>query len=183
MRLERVVVTGGRRFNDGARIEADLRALLPLGLRSVAHGAARGADALVESAVPRLVDMTNSSVFEVGRYPADWHGDGKAAGPRRNIHMLEAEKPDIVLAYPDPDSRGTWHCVAEALARGVPVVAWMPWAAADGLGDFMREVCAQRRRIDFGASNFAAASVSARPGSPGRRPNIDEVERALEAVR
>lgn len=38
LRVPAVVVTGSRNFRDGDRIEADLRALLPLGLRHVAQG-------------------------------------------------------------------------------------------------------------------------------------------------
>lgn len=122
LRIERVVVTGGRKFTDGARIEADLRALLPLGLQRVAQGGARGADGLARATACRLHD--ESGAIEVAVYFADWEAYGHRAGPLRNIQMLEAERPDLVLAYPDPDSRGTWHCVREALKRGVPVVLW-----------------------------------------------------------
>jgi hypothetical protein len=54
-----------------------------------------------------------------------WTGvDGKwpGAGQRRNIRMLDAERPD--LAYPDAKSRGTWQCVRAALARDRGVVIW-----------------------------------------------------------
>lgn len=123
LRIERVVVTGGRHFRDGARIEADLRALLPLGLRRVAEGwcPLGGADDLARAAWRRLTDKSTEG------YPmrTDLDGPGKAAGPRRNIRMLEAERPDLVLAYPDPESRGTWHCMREALQRGITVAVWM----------------------------------------------------------
>lgn len=134
LRIEKVVVTGGRSFRDTARIEADLRALLPLGLRRLAHGGAIGADRRSELAW--LAARTQLSREERDRrglsteaYPAEWDRYGDSAGPRRNVRMLEAEKPDLVLAYPDTNSRGTWHCVSEALKRGVPVAVWAPWCA------------------------------------------------------
>ena len=52
---------------------------------------------------------------------------GRGAGRLRNVEMLESERPDIVLAYPDPESRGTWHCVAEAWRRRIPVLVWVSW--------------------------------------------------------
>lgn len=142
-RIERIVVTGGRNFADFPRIADDLLALRPLGLRRVAHGnhginqggsaawwrnrlesggwhvPTKSADALAHLAAVRL------GLDEIGQHPADWTVDGNAAGPRRNIRMLEAERPDLVLAYPDPDSRGTWHCVKQAIHRGIPVACWM----------------------------------------------------------
>lgn len=121
-RIERVVVTGGRNFHDGARIEADLRALLPLGLRRVAEGACPfgGADDLAYEAWHLLRNESTQ------RYPIARDGVGRTAPLRRNIRMLEAEKPDLVLAYPDERSRGTWHCLKEACKRGITVAIWAP---------------------------------------------------------
>jgi hypothetical protein len=123
IRIERVVVTGGRNFTDYERIEADLRALLPLGLSRVAEGECPfgGADELAYDAWHLLRNECTQ------RYPRDRRldGPGKPAYLRRNIRMLEAEKPDLVLAYPDPTSKGTWHCVAEAVKRGFPVAVWV----------------------------------------------------------
>ncbi len=116
MKIERVVVTGGRHFHDVQRVLADLRAA---GLMSVAQGGASGADACARNSCDVLK-------IQCQTYPALWETDGRGAGPRRNIRMLEAERPDLVLAYPDPNSRGTWHCVREALRRGVSVLLWAP---------------------------------------------------------
>lgn len=136
----KVVVTGGRNFT-GARIEADLRALLPLGLVRVAQGGhgideqfggdgwpskVRSADSLAFLATHAL--KLEEATYWVNRDVGDgrvWTGvDGKwpGAGQRRNIRMLDAERPD--LAYPDAKSRGTWQCVRAALARDRGVVIW-----------------------------------------------------------
>ncbi len=123
MKIERVVVTGGRHFHNVQRVLADLRALQVAGLVAVAQGGAAGADACARNSCDVLKIHWQT-------YPALWDRDGRGAGPRRNIRMLESERPDIVLAYPDPNSRGTWHCVREALQRGIPAVVWAPWAGA-----------------------------------------------------
>lgn len=136
MKIERIVITGGRDFADGARIEADLRTLLPLGLRRVAQGGHGVSKQLGQAEVPaRFVSAdtlawlaTHSLGLEEATYTVDHAVDGPwpAAGPRRNVRMLEAERPPLVLAYPDLGSRGTWHCVAAALRQGVTVAVWAP---------------------------------------------------------
>jgi hypothetical protein len=123
LRIERVVVTGGRKFTDPGRIATDLRALLPCGLRRVAEGQSPGGGA-DDFAHDAWLLLTGEST---NRYPANISIDGPGRGrfPRRNIRMLEAERPDLVLAYPDPASRGTWNCVVEAVRRCMPVMVWM----------------------------------------------------------
>lgn len=130
-RIERVVVTGGRQFTDCDRIEADLRALMAHGLQRVAegHSPGGGADDLAHHAWYLL---TRSST-ERYRPRSDLDGVGVSRFPRRNIRMLETEsrlakeasEMLIVSGYPDPDSRGTWHCVKQAIHRGIPVACWM----------------------------------------------------------
>ena len=120
VRIEKVVITGGRKFADDARITADLAALLPLGLRRVAQGNAKGADALAAAWARRWLRHDGG----LAGYPADWDKHGRAAGCLRNVEMLETERPDLVLAYPDPGSRGTWHCVRKAIEMGIPVILW-----------------------------------------------------------
>lgn len=131
--IARIVVTGGRRFTDLTRIEADLRSLLPFGLQSVAQGGngipqtdgletwkpTRSADALAWCCARQLGLHTPT-------YFMDRETHHEHAGPRRNIEMIEAEKPDLVLAYPHPASSGTWHCVRTAIERGITVAIWHP---------------------------------------------------------
>jgi len=48
------------------------------------------------------------------RHPADWLTLGKAAaGPVRNSEMV-ALHPDVVLAFPGPESKGTINCIKQA---------------------------------------------------------------------
>jgi hypothetical protein len=51
---------------------------------------------------------------------ADWDRYGKRAGVIRNIQMLD-ERPDLVIAFWDGESRGTAHTIREARKRGIPV--------------------------------------------------------------
>lgn len=56
--------------------------------------------------------------------PAQWGIHGKYAGPKRNIFMLDTFKPDIVLAFPLDDSKGTRHCILEARKREIPTYVY-----------------------------------------------------------
>lgn len=79
----------------------------------VIHGDARGADLLAAAAAMRLG-------FGVRAFPANWKLHGRAAGPIRNLQMLD-ERPDKVIAFHDGRSRGTQHTIDEARRRGIPV--------------------------------------------------------------
>lgn len=62
-------------------------------------------------------------------YPADWAGQGVAAGHIRNEAMVRdlGMGPAICMAWPHPDpavrSGGTWDCVRRALAASVTVLS------------------------------------------------------------
>ncbi len=105
-----LLVTGGRDFRDGAALR---RAILDARPSLIIHGGARGADRLASEiadvlGIPQVV------------YPANWTGEGRAAGAIRNQRMLDHGKPDLVLAA--PGGRGTADMVRRATAEGIPVV-------------------------------------------------------------
>jgi hypothetical protein len=60
----------------------------------------------------------------VDRHPADRFGANmRMAGPLRNSWMVEyGPKPDLCLAFPGPNSSGTWDCVHKAARRGIETV-------------------------------------------------------------
>ena len=134
MKFHRAIVTGGRGFTDRQRIWDDLAALREVGLHRVAEGQSPGGGA-DEHAHAAWREIAGESTE---RYPIDKTFDGHHGGAplRRNTRMvideqayaLMAHEDLLGLAYPDPQSRGTWHCVAEMLRRGVPVVVWAPHA-------------------------------------------------------
>jgi hypothetical protein len=88
----------------------------------VIHGAAPGADTEAEHWA------LTSILVQVIPCPADWDGEGKAAGPKRNERMLrlllalrDCRYEIAVVAYPLPGSRGTWDLVNRAKRAGVTV--------------------------------------------------------------
>lgn len=124
----RVLVCGGRHYNDKRRIYEVLDALspeprdnptpgcwLPQGVTVIAGACPTGADNLaIEWAIVNWVS------FE--EYPVDHQLDGPwpGAGPRRNARMLRLSKPDKVIAF--PGGRGTADMVRRARAANVPIV-------------------------------------------------------------
>lgn len=82
------------------------------------HGAAKGADSLAGTIAHNLGGYT------VEPFPADWRGQGRAAGFIRNKLMLD-QRPDVVWAFKDDFDRtlktgGTENMVKIAKAAGVP---------------------------------------------------------------
>jgi hypothetical protein len=83
-------------------------------ITTLVHGACRaGADDFAQQWA-----MSRGVYYSAHR--ADWRAFGSAAGPRRNAHMLQAEAPDLVMAF--PGGRGTADMVRRALAANVPVL-------------------------------------------------------------
>ena len=114
-----VVVTGGREYNDVARVRWALAGLhAKYRIARLAHGAARGADTLAGQVARGLGIL-------VVEYPVDVAVDGPwpAAGCRRNVRMLEEEwhpgPLDLVVAF--PGGRGTMGCVRTAMEMGIRV--------------------------------------------------------------
>lgn len=108
----RVIVCGGREYNDAAALS---RVLTEHGVTWLAEGGSNGADWLA-----RHWALSQSPRVPVTTYPADWEQHGKAAGPIRNQFMLEHAKPDAVIAF--PGGKGTADMVRRAKAAGVRVI-------------------------------------------------------------
>lgn len=106
----RIVVTGGRHYADAQMLFRVLDFLKP---ERVAQGGAPGADSLaLEWCAVRKVECVS--------YPADWLVGGAAAGPIRNYRMLDAERPNVVIAF--PGNAGTRDCMRQARAMGLLVM-------------------------------------------------------------
>lgn len=110
----KVLVCGGRDYTDAERVETVLNSLhAEQRITSIITGAARGADALAQA-------WAVSNRISVARYPANWKEHGRSAGPRRNRAMLEAERPQMVVAF--PGGKGTKDMVDRADAARVSVL-------------------------------------------------------------
>jgi hypothetical protein len=121
----RVLICGGRYYTDFERIKATL---VELGgkktIEVVIHGAAGGTDEAGE--VIRGADKFGGKAAEelgipVKPVPADWALYGNIAGTIRNQRMLDEFDPNLVVAFPDPESRGTWDMVRRAKKANIEV--------------------------------------------------------------
>ena len=112
----KVLVCGSRSYDNWeyifARIE-DIHKETPI--TEIIHGAAKGVDSWAG-----LWARRNS--IQENRYPADWEGHGKAAGPIRNRRMLDEGKPDLVMGFLTPESKGTRNMLEQAHKAGVKCI-------------------------------------------------------------
>lgn len=107
-----VLVTGSRNHKDKDLIWS---ALDDLPISELIEGGARGADALARG-------YCREHGIKVCTHNAGWGRYGRRAGPIRNQTMLDLH-PDILLvvAFPLPESKGTWDMVRRARQSGLYV--------------------------------------------------------------
>ena len=108
----RVLVTGSRTWTDTAVIRD--------ALAQVWHPAA----VLVSGANPRGADRLAEQCWTawggtVERHPANWDQHGRAAGIRRNQHMIGLGA-DLCLAFIRNNSPGATHCATTTHQAGIP---------------------------------------------------------------
>ena len=116
----RIIVTGGRTYND---VELIARTLMTQTTCEdvIIHGGAMGLDHYASQ-------WAKEHGREVVEYKAEWLRYGRSAGPRRNQRMLDDGKPDCVIAF--PGGVGTADMVSRAVKAGVPVFLAVVWEAA-----------------------------------------------------
>ena len=110
----RVIVAGGRSFNDYERLKRVMDHLLSNTADEivVVCGMARGADSLGEQ-------YAKEKGYEIRYFPADWKSLGKSAGYKRNEQM--AQNADALVAFWDGQSCGTKHMIDLACKHGLDV--------------------------------------------------------------
>lgn len=114
----RVLVTGGRDFNDVSLMESAflpiIRACSARHLRLVLiHGAARGADLMAAA-------YCSAAGAECRAFPAKWDEHGRGAGHIRNQQMLDEGHPHVCVAF--PGGRGTANMIERCQRVGVLVI-------------------------------------------------------------
>ena len=110
----RVIVAGGREFDDEQRLHNVLSLLTnEYGFSQVVCGMARGVDMFGK----HWADLNNLPVVE---FPANWNRYGKSAGYKRNLEM--AENADMLIAVWDGKSKGTGHMIDIAKTKGLKVI-------------------------------------------------------------
>lgn len=123
----RILVTGSRHWTDAATIRTALTTTWRRHGRpiTVVHGACRtGADPTANA----WAHEHALHGIHVEAWPANWARHGRAAGPLRNIAMLNSAPGGNpiteVLAFPLGDSPGTRGTIHAAHTRGIPVTEW-----------------------------------------------------------
>lgn len=128
--MVKVLICGGRNFDNYQLVKKTINKicydrmwLLPNRYQNnsydpyveIISGMARGADSLgVRYAIENKLPLHE--------FHADWDKYGSKAGPIRNRQMLDEGKPDLVIAFPSRDSRGTYHMIDIARKAGVEVI-------------------------------------------------------------
>lgn len=115
----RVLVCGSRHFKDKELLDQTLSEILEENIRRkewivIINGGARGADTLAR-------DWAIEKDLFAETYIADWDKYGRAAGPIRNADMLRLGKPDLVVAFLLPGSKGTKNMIDLATKANIPI--------------------------------------------------------------
>lgn len=110
----RVIVCGARAWKDAEVVAKALAAFdEKVGhIDCVVHGGCRGPDTWAGTWA--TIEGRGEEV-----YPADWERLGRRAGFVRNEEMVEHGQADAVIAFIAGESRGTWHTVRLAAAKGI----------------------------------------------------------------
>jgi hypothetical protein len=112
----RIAVTGYRYWSSRSRVFAALERQLQEGEFLLGAGDATGADVFA-----REWGLHNLA-WPVTEFHAPWTVRRKAAGPIRNHFMIDMFRPQRVLAFLHPLSRGTVDCYEYAESLGIEVL-------------------------------------------------------------
>lgn len=112
--MNKVLVCGGRDFQDRDRLYNALDTIHHgiAKIDCIIQGGAHGADHLAK-------EWAQSNSVCVMEFPANWQVEGPAAGTIRNNRMLKYGQPNRVVAFPTPNSKGTWHMVGRSRKEGI----------------------------------------------------------------
>lgn len=112
----RVLVCGSRTFEDTDLLYNTLDRLHKVNpFDVIIEGDAKGADRMAGY-------WARKNKVDNLKFPAQWDKYGRAAGPIRNQQMLDEGKPDVVIAFPVGEARGTRHMMKIAKEAGVEVI-------------------------------------------------------------
>lgn len=114
MTPERILVCGGRDFNDQTMVFGILDMI----------SEERVINAVIQGDCPTGADKLArmwaiSRNHHLDHFPADWLKHGRAAGPIRNQRMIDEGRPTMGLAF--PGGRGTADMVRRLNAAAIPV--------------------------------------------------------------
>jgi hypothetical protein len=84
----------------------------------VVSGGAKGADTLA-------IDYAKECGYVWKVFPANWERDGKSAGYKRNVEIVN--NSDVVIAFWDGKSKGTAHTINLAKEQKKPCFIYTKW--------------------------------------------------------
>lgn len=112
----RILICGGRDFNREDVFDRVLNSIKSVnGDLEIISGMARGADTMA-------VNFAKTHGYKLYEFPADWSKYNNAAGPIRNQQMIDEGNPDIVIAFPTKNSRGTWDMIRRAEKANIKII-------------------------------------------------------------
>lgn len=121
-----IQITGGRKFLKPAPIKEAIKKYVDqygAGNIILRQGEAKGADTLSKM-IAKSLGIKDIQERPVEFYNLNWD-DGLDAGNKRNEAMLDENPiPNIVLAFPDNESRGTWNMIEYAKARNIETIVY-----------------------------------------------------------
>lgn len=125
-RTMRILVCGGRDFINWKLLCGELDDRLVSTTQEecekfhIIQGGATGADFLAK--VWAYDSFPYSFESRHTEFIADWKKHGSQAGPIRNQQMIDEGKPDLVVAFPTPKSKGTWDMIRRAEKAGIETI-------------------------------------------------------------
>lgn len=127
----RIIVCGGRHFDDYPRLTAEINGVVQsLGLQmnemEIISGHCAGTDQLGER-------YAEEHEVDCKVFPAEWKKYGRAAGPIRNSQMIDYAAESVmpvVVAFVSPKSKGTMDTVNKARKKGFKVFI-IPYGGVD----------------------------------------------------
>lgn len=110
-----VGIVGGQNFDDWDYMVEQLKFWQDQHgkIVTIVSGGAKGADSLARNYSNRYLQKKPIEFLP------DWKKYGKRAGAIRNAQIVQASQ--AVIAFPDPQSKGTWITVQMAKKKGLPV--------------------------------------------------------------
>ncbi|MDX1476010.1 MAG: DUF2493 domain-containing protein [Reinekea sp.] len=110
----RVLVCGGRTYRNQGLVNETLNKMQKdFGIDLIIQGGATGADHLSKT-------WAKENGIPCAEMEANWHYYGPAAGPRRNLWMINLLRPNLVVAF--EGGKGTADMIMKAHKAGVAVM-------------------------------------------------------------
>lgn len=109
----KILVSGSRYLSDPQLIRdvfEDFFKEYPKGI--LIHGGAKGVDRFIG-------ELAKEAGYEVIECKPDWEKFGKGAGIIRNQEMVDNYSPDLLIAFPIKESKGTFHTIKYAEKKGI----------------------------------------------------------------